>query len=93
MRREAHERRLSEEPQRQLADEQRAEEVALKERDRQILLRTSAMLLRPTRTGSFGESLASANQCASDPNAHLRPQSPSYTCRRDVFGDVNCNPY
>ncbi len=72
----------------------RDQELAKQKRQQQLVLACkSAMLLRPTRSGSAGESFVNASQCDADPQAHLRPAPPNYTCRRDTFGNLNCNPY
>ena len=52
----------------------------------------AAMYARPTKTGAFGESMANAAQCNSDSNAHLIQLPPTYTCRRDFRGVVQCTP-
>lgn len=55
----------------------------------------SAMYARPTRTGSLAESAANAAKCDSDPQAHLHEESqrsPSYTCKKNINGSVDCDP-
>lgn len=59
---------------------------------RRTSLCMASMLGRSTKTGSAGESMANAVQCRSDSNAHLTPPPPSYVCRRDVRGNVQCDP-
>lgn len=59
---------------------------------RRIALCKSSMLGRSTKTGSIFESLASATQCESDSNAHLIQLPPTYVCRRDIRGNVQCDP-
>lgn len=59
---------------------------------RRVALCMSAMFGRSTKTGGFGESSSNANKCNSDSNAHLIALPPSYVCRRDFRGAVQCDP-
>ena len=61
--------------------------------EQQIAACQAAMIMRPTRGGSYGEALQAASQCNADPNAHQRPLPPSYSCRRDHMGNINCASY
>ncbi len=74
----------------QLRQQWQQEQMAAAQR--QVSLCRAAMFGRSTKTGSFGESLSNAIQCDSDPNAHLIALPPSYVCRRDVRGNVQCDP-
>lgn len=50
------------------------------------------MFARSSNGGNLAVSLANAAKCKTDPYADLRPQAPSYTCSRDLIGNVQCNP-
>ena len=62
--------------------------AATNERQRMVQACIFAMLGRP---GNFGQNMAASNQCNADPQAHLRPQPPTYRC--DRFGNsTTCAP-
>jgi hypothetical protein len=85
-------RREQEAMQQAEAERQRIAKAEAARREKLVWMCKSAMLMRPTRTGSTFEGLANANKCDADPNVYLQPEPPSYTCAPGIQG-VTCTPH
>lgn len=65
------------------------------ERRKQVEDCKNAMLMRATSDSSLADTAANVKRCNSNPHADSdeRPQKPpSYSCKEDIHGNVNCNP-
>ena len=60
------------------------------ERDSLVQQCRQAMMMRPTRSGSFGESLMMANECNADPLAHTRKSTERFHCIPLGGGQFEC---